>query len=69
MIPKAVLARAFNREMIPLTLRGIGVGSAIPGDLVESTESGEFDATTANLELVRDDPWVSVLSGIEVIEE
>jgi hypothetical protein len=52
-----------------LTLRGVRVRSTIPGHLVESTERSELDTTTAELELVGDDPWGSVRVGVEVINE
>lgn len=51
------------------TLRGIGVGSTIPCYLVEPAESGEFDTTMTNLDLLCDDPWESILGRIEVVDE
>ena len=52
-----------------LTLRGIRIGSPIPGDLVEPAKSSELDTTTTDLELVCNSAWVPVRGGVKIIDE
>lgn len=63
------LESVLEAELQDDALRGVRVRRAVPGDLVEATESGELDAATTNGNLLGDDSRLALIVGAEVVNE